>query len=112
MNQNEHNRVVLLSEQINVMGDPRCGSIVEQSAVAARDGNIRMWTEGSTSYNPNDYYGDRHNAVNVTHLTANAFASNYELMRTLIHEAAHAIGVTDDDEALELEYACMGNFET
>lgn len=113
LNQNEHNRVTLLSERINVAGDPRCAAIMAQSAQDAQDGKIRMWTEGPTGYDPrvDPYAGDRHNTAGVTHVTPNAWVDNYELMKTLIHEAAHAVGYTSDEDAIALEYACMGTYE-
>lgn len=110
LNTNEHNRVVSLSMNINVNGDPMCSAIMNQS-LSDTYGNIKMWTDGPTGYEPEDFFGDRHNVPQVTHLTANAFANNSELMRTLIHEACHAIGNGDDDDCARLEEACFGDID-
>lgn len=60
-----------------------------------------MWTMGPPDYSPEDAYGDAHPGPGVVHLTLNAFVgeTNYELQRTLIHEAVHRMGTLDDDEA-------------
>jgi hypothetical protein len=106
---NEHNRAVLMGQNINTL-DPRCAEIQAQTMMDIDNGMITMWTVGPPEYDPANYYGDRHNAVGLTHLTANAYRSNYELMRTLIHEAAHAVGVTDDGDATQLEETCLGDY--
>lgn len=70
---------------------------------------ILVWTVGPASYHPSNYYGDRHNGPGVTHVTSLGMNSNEQLMRTLIHEAAHgALGVSDQ-VAEELENACLGD---
>lgn len=98
---------------INANADPRCGQIQNQlmSDSQSEPNNIEMWTDGPPEYDPANYYGDRHNEPGITHLTANAFNSNMELMKTLIHEGAHAIGVTTDSEAAQLEELCLGLYD-
>ena len=108
---NEKNRITSLSMNINTAGDPRCSQIRSQAINDVSNDAVRMWTAGPEEYDPDDYYGDRHNVPGITHITANALNSNLELMRTLIHEAAHAIGVTDDGDAAQLEESCLGDYD-
>ncbi len=81
----------------------------------ANQENTRYWENA-----PSNYTGDQHPDIGITHLAASAFANNAELMRTLIHEAGHAIYFAGDnssveeiqkneDLAYELEETCMGN---
>ena len=110
MTTNEHNRMVSLGMNINTAGDSRCSTIKQKVLDDLTAGNVFVWTVGPSNYDPANYYGDRHNVPNVTHVTALALASNEMLMKTLIHEAAHAIGVTTDEEADGLQETCAGDW--
>lgn len=58
---------------------------------------IRFWTTGPSGYDPANYYGDRHNVPGVTHVTGVGFATTDDLIETLAHETAHALGYNHDD---------------
>jgi hypothetical protein len=106
-NQNENNLIVIQIGLINTF-DPFCAQIQGQLSADVSNGLIAIWTVGPANYSPNDYYGDRHNAPGITHRTALAFSSSEILQSTLIHEAAHAFGVTTDGEATMWENTCRG----
>lgn len=112
---NEKNKVTLMGMAIQTAYDPRCEAIQSRIHQDNNQGDTRYW-ENAPSY----YFGDQHPEIGITHLTASAFANNAELMKTLIHEAAHAIYFVGDnsdlaeikkneDLAYELETTCMGN---
>ncbi len=106
--QNELTRISSMISNINVGGGSQCVAIQDLLMSDMYAGRIQVWTAGSSTYDPSNFYGDRHNGPGITHLTSNAFASNCELMRTLIHESAHGIGVTSDPDATQLEDTCLG----
>jgi hypothetical protein len=108
---NEGNRATLGTMAINDQGGYMCQQLKEQALTDMGNGSVKMWTVGDASYDPANYDGDRHNSPGVTHLTTNAFRDNSTLMKTLIHEAAHAVGVWDDEDAYTLEEQCLGNID-
>jgi hypothetical protein len=72
------------------------------------DNNIRYDHSGSTVAGQ---FGDAHNTPGIVHLTMEAFAAgngDIELQYTLIHEAAHRIGISSDPEAYAYEQLCYG----
>lgn len=114
----EQHRVWQLSYNINSQGSTTCDYIrrwamadAEASASSGVSQHVFVWTQGTPAYDPANYYGDRHNDPGITHITANALSSNVELMKTLIHEAAHGIGMTDDTEISQYEDECLGLYD-
>jgi hypothetical protein len=112
LTQTEQNRTHQMAYNINTQGDPRCVTIRNQALADVDAANFRMWYQGPPDYDPTtDYAGDRHNAVAISHITPLSYANNMEFMKTVIHETAHAIWVTDDGTAVQLEEACLGNYD-
>lgn len=106
--QNENNLIVTQAGYINWLADPFCADLYDQVFADINNHRVFIWTVGTPQYDPTNYSGDRHNGATITHLTARAFTSTEELQRTLIHETAHALGVTTDGEAVMWEETCLG----
>jgi hypothetical protein len=112
LTQTEYTKSYQLAENINTQADSRCATIKNQAIEDLIYGQFRMWYQGPPDYDPTtNYFGDRHNAVAISHITPLSYGNNMELMKTIIHESAHAIGVTDDGTATQLEEACLGNYD-
>lgn len=109
----EANRITTLTQNLNTQADSRCATIQNllMADMGAEPKQILVWTNGPSTYHPDNYYGDRHNAPGITHITPLGLSTNENLMRTIIHEAAHGVGATTDTEAEELEDLCLGVFD-
>ena len=81
----------------------RCGAVKNKALGHLSSSRIKFWESGS---NVDDYDGDAHVAVEITHLTQHAFAGNWHLARVLIHETAHHFGLPHGD-IYDMERECL-----
>jgi hypothetical protein len=88
--------------------NPICARVQGWLVGAEGAGNIRLWTDGPSYYDPDDYWGDAHRGPGVVHLTQGAFDDDV-VRETLIHEALHQLGYNHGGVMDDLVAGCMGD---